>query len=168
MDFQLLAPALIVALCDADASIRSEALKCLDVVAEAASSEGEATTIWGYDAVYGEASDKVRYLDTSALHQVVSGITEESEAIINDARYLFVLLPNLLTPQKGQEKRKVNMQRSTTSYLLSHVVARPSFKSKLALLRAMAGLRDSAKLPPLLPLLSDTVAAGQASSLDGF
>ncbi|PWN24696.1 hypothetical protein BDZ90DRAFT_234655 [Jaminaea rosea] len=169
MDFQLLVPALITPLSSVEPALRSEALNCLDFIAESAAGESDSTTIWGYDAVYGEASEKLRYLDTSALHRLVSDLLEEREAIVNDASYLGVLLPTLLTPQKGQEKRKVNQQRSATSYLLSHAVAWPSFSAKLLLLRALSGLRDSAKLTPLLPLLDDVVAAGQKQpSLDTF
>ncbi|CAO1628552.1 unnamed protein product [Jaminaea pallidilutea] len=164
IDFQLIVPSLLIALAHSDRIVRNEALACLQAIATPLTPKINAAaprSIWAYDTVYGDYSKHLKYLDADSIERFISDVVSDAESVTNDAGAIAILLGNILTPQKGQDRRTVSYQRGIMAFLTSHIVAWPAWQGKLQLLSLSSKIRDSDRLIPMLGLIRKVVHAAE-------
>ncbi|EPQ25933.1 uncharacterized protein PFL1_06607 [Pseudozyma flocculosa PF-1] len=158
-DFQVIVPALLIALADTEASIRMAALACLEDVLAIASASSPSSTkkqveVFGYDAIYGEGASKdLQYLDAASLVRYLGELLARKTAYRNDAHFLPQLHRDLLNVHRQDGRKDVNYKNSILCFLCSHVACWPDAALRLALLETLQGVSDASKLTTLLPLV---------------
>ncbi|CEH15819.1 Uncharacterized conserved protein [Ceraceosorus bombacis] len=156
VDFQVILPALLLALNDADTSIRHAALSCIETVGKVASTAADSgnAEIFAFDRLYGRNnSSGLKYLQTKDAAQLCSDLAMSAQSFRHDAQYLPVWLSERLAIKREDSKHDSGYKRSVLSFLLSHVACWPSNGARTALLDALRGVSDASKLLTTVPLL---------------
>ncbi|KAN0059869.1 snoRNA-binding rRNA-processing protein utp10 [Thecaphora frezii] len=180
-DFQVVVPALLIALADGEASIRMAALACLeDVLAVCqvsgsskggsgsggSSSKAKNLEVFGYDVIYGETSSKdLQYLDLASLVRYIGELVSRKSAYRNDAHFLAQLHKDLLNINKQDGRKDVNYKNSILCFLCSHVVCWQDAPLRLVLLESMQAVSDASKLTTMLPLIRSLVRNEKGAAL---
>ncbi|PWN45726.1 hypothetical protein IE81DRAFT_363957 [Ceraceosorus guamensis] len=156
VDFQVILPALLLALNDVDTSIRHAALSCIETVGKVASTAADSgnAEIFAFDRLYGRNnSSGLKYLQTKDAAQLCSDLAMSAQSFRHDAQYLPAWLSERLAIKREDSKHDSGYKRSVLSFLLSHVACWPSNGARTALLDALRGVPDASKLLIAVPLL---------------
>ncbi|WWD20373.1 hypothetical protein CI109_104849 [Kwoniella shandongensis] len=151
IDFQIVIPALLIALQDGEKVIRQAGVELL----KALSGETEGTaTIYALDAIYGDRSDVVQLLKSTDRRRYLDTLLEVADEIIIDAGRVKVLHSVALEVHRGQNKKSLSHRRAVIGCLTSHIVAFRSLRERLVLLDLLSEVQDSTLLRGVLPLLT--------------
>jgi U3 small nucleolar RNA-associated protein 10 len=154
-DFQTLLPAFLLALRSEDASLRLEALECLEAVAKLAT---DGADVFCLDAVYGvEASKSLLYLETRDVARFATDVVAAREAFRHNSQHVTAWLAEHLSVTRSDGKRDGNYKRALLSCLASHVVSWPSPAARLALLDLLRSVSTTSKVKDLQPLIAALV-----------
>lgn len=163
IDFQTILPSFFVSLKSQEASIRREAISCLDLLASviakvASRTDSAPVETFGYDSLYGQkASENLKYLDVAGAKRLLDLIINNATALQHDVRHLDTLLKDSLTTSRGEAKADSKWKRAIVSFLASHIVAWGNLDARLLLLEAINGVADGGKLACYLPLLQNHI-----------
>lgn len=164
VDFQTVIPSLLVALKDAEAFIRLEALQCLEQISaitaaiENRPKEEERVELYGYDSIYGNLqSEALKYLDTTDTLRLTRSIVQARASFENDPFYLNIWARNNLAVIRGEGKRDVACKKRIVEMLSSHILCWTNYEAKLSLLDSLAYVQDVNKWKTLLPLVKEVV-----------
>lgn len=173
VDFQTIIPSLLVALKDAEAFIRLEALQCLDRIStiteaiENKSKKEEKFELYGYDTIYGKShSEALKYLDLSDTLHLTRLVVSARASFEHDSFYLNIWAQNNLAVTRGEGKRDIACKKRIVEMLSSHVLCWTNYEAKLSLLDSLSSVQDANKWKTLLPLVKDLVNGHLPSTLN--
>ncbi|EKM52689.1 uncharacterized protein PHACADRAFT_101069 [Phanerochaete carnosa HHB-10118-sp] len=150
IDFQTVVPAVLVAMQDGARRVREAALDCVASLVRLAQAASP-SAVYGFDAIYGESSADLQYLDWADFNKYLQALQAAREHLVNDASYLRVLHQQQLLPVRGEAKKDAGYKQSVVCFLLSHVNGCALLPMKLALLRSLEAVVTVAKAQMLLP-----------------
>ncbi|CED85640.1 Uncharacterized conserved protein [Phaffia rhodozyma] len=153
MDFQTVIPALIVALGSLEKPTREAALKCVELIRNAAGNES--TVPFALNDIYGSRSERVQILKPSDLRAYLDIILNDQGSLSIDPAHIVSVHTNYLTLVKGEPKKDAGFKRGLLSYILSHVASWQLVSAQAFLLRTVQAIRDSVRIQILHPLLAD-------------
>ncbi|KAK7688534.1 hypothetical protein QCA50_008072 [Cerrena zonata] len=165
IDFQTILPAVICALQHGDRRVRGAALECIGVFVKL-SQMTKPIAVYAYDAIYGDSSDTIQYLDWADLSKYIQALGDTHEHILNDASYLSIFHQQHLIVSKRDSKKESGYKKRTLCYLLSHVSACGLPALKLSLLKSVSEISNAVKSRMLIPSiqsLSDDKLAARVS-----
>lgn len=151
LDWQTLLPSLLVVLCDPAPVLRDAASQLLVALASAV---GDAREMYGFDAVYGEASAPLQYLDGATAARYVAQLAADAGAFVNDAAYLGATHAAMLG---GAGKKDRVFRTRVLCYVLSHVVCWEDLGARCALLDMVREVSAPCKLETVAPLVRAAV-----------
>ncbi|KAF8315807.1 hypothetical protein DL93DRAFT_2154983 [Clavulina sp. PMI_390] len=161
-DFQVVFPALLIALQSPDRLVREAAVALLTSVASTPLGDARNVEIYAFDTVYRDSSS-LQYLESHDFEDYVQFMSKHAQSFVLDPSYLTTLNRENLTRAKSDGKKERSRKEKILCYLTSHIVAFADVSSRLSLLRSVAETHDSAKLVTLRPrieqLLNDTDSA---------
>ncbi|KAJ1921530.1 snoRNA-binding rRNA-processing protein utp10 [Mycoemilia scoparia] len=177
IDYQVVLPALMIALADSNNTIRVAACECLKVLEtiyekmpkkskSRKSLSGVDVQVYKHDAFYGhQRSTELQFIPTYVSLSLVSALVSKISEISNDPLFLKKFLGRILSEgskhHKPLGKYYAEAQNLVPTFLLSHVVAMhsaiPQFQS--ALLGLISQVETQAKFAMLVPLLSKHIDA---------
>lgn len=172
VDFQVMVPALLVALQDAERSVREAGVSVLKAIAAGRPGGGE---IYALDTVYGARSGKFaeRLRDTSMLtcadtvqllkpadlqqylQILVTGINE----IVLDAGSVKNLHSSELGMAHGRGRKETQHRRAILGSLYSHIQAWDALGPRVILLSSLSGVHDTAPFRGVWPILAPLLDA---------
>ncbi|CDO68790.1 hypothetical protein BN946_scf184989.g56 [Trametes cinnabarina] len=152
VDFQTVLPAMLIMLQSQDATVREAAIRCIAVVIRISHAK-EAEAVYAFDAIYGNESSKLQYVDWSDFQKYAKAIGETRDNLVHDPEYLQAFHNEHLGYSKADSKKVSGYKQRILCYLLSHVNACPLPNVKVALLRCLDGVSNEAKVQVLLPTI---------------
>ncbi|KAI9060150.1 hypothetical protein FKP32DRAFT_1760434 [Trametes sanguinea] len=159
VDFQTVLPAMLVMLQSQDPSVREAAIRCIAVVIKISAAK-EAEAVYAFDAIYGDASSELQYVDWSDFQKYTKAIGETRDNLVHDPDYLQAFHNEHLGFLKTDSKKITGYKQRILCYLLSHVNACPLPDVKAALLKSLDGVSSEAKVQVLMPSV-DRLLAGK-------
>ncbi|KAJ6554556.1 armadillo-type protein [Mycena capillaripes] len=151
VDFQTILPALIICLQSAESEIRTAALDCISIQRNLA--EQRFSTVYAFDAVYGESDSKLQYLAQGDLKKYLEALMDHREHIDLDASYVKVFHVQHLARSNADKKKDSEYKHHVLCYILSHVHVLRLLSAQIALLSSIEDISDKAKTEVLLPVL---------------
>ncbi|EST04888.1 BP28, C-terminal domain protein [Kalmanozyma brasiliensis GHG001] len=178
-DYQVVVPLLLVALADAEASIRLAAMSCLEHIlaicksageqAKGSKKKGKELDIFGYESFYGATtSDAMQYIELASLLYYLDQLVERKSGFRNDAALLPQLHGELLQIGRQDGRKEVGHKHAMVCFLVSHILCIDSLPARLVLLQSLATVSDAAKLEMLLPLIREVVEGNVAAATKGL
>ncbi|KAG9005674.1 snoRNA-binding rRNA-processing protein utp10 [Tulasnella sp. JGI-2019a] len=161
LDFQIIIPALLVALSSLDKSVRLAAIECIEVMQSM--HRERRCGVYAVESIYGKHTGAVQVLSYSDAGKYMSMLVERRDNFVADASYLPIFNRETLASGALTSKAKVFKQR-VVCCLLSHVVCWDNLYARSSLLLAIRDVSDPAKLLLLLPLVEHLLHDGSASS----
>ncbi|KAI0692328.1 hypothetical protein BC835DRAFT_1416622 [Cytidiella melzeri] len=162
VDFQVVVPALLVAVTDGDRRLREAAVESVTVLVRLAQAKKPAF-IYAFDAVYGSSSADLQYLDWPDFCKYVQALHHSRQHLLNDPNYLHTLHQQLLVVLKTDSKKEAAYKQRALCFLLSHGTACPLSQIRLVLLRSTRGIASSLKFRVLSPAID---ASMESTTLD--
>ncbi|ORX37624.1 hypothetical protein BD324DRAFT_650190 [Kockovaella imperatae] len=154
LDFQLIIPALLVAMQDKSKDVRTAAVGLLEKVSGVVEDGGSET--YALNSIYGARSEKVQLLRQSDLKVYLESLTAQSAEIILDPGHLKVVHAKHLGGHHGSTRKNSTHRRAVISALASHIQAWSSINARLALLSSLEDIPDTTVFEEILPLLSSS------------
>ncbi|KAJ7630018.1 hypothetical protein DFH06DRAFT_704991 [Mycena polygramma] len=151
VDFQTILPALIICLPSTDPEIRTAALDCISIQRDL--TVQRFTTVYAFDAIYGDSEAKLQYLSQSDLKKYLDALMDHREHIALDAAYLKVFHVQHLARPSTEKKKDSEYKHHVLCYILSHVHVLQLLSARIALLRCIEDISDKSKTEILLPVL---------------
>ncbi|OSD00001.1 hypothetical protein PYCCODRAFT_1479448 [Trametes coccinea BRFM310] len=149
VDFQTVLPAMLVMLQSQDSSVREAAIRCIAVVIKISSAK-EAEAVYAFDAIYGDVSSELQYVDWSDFQKYTKAIGETRDNLVHDPDYLQAFHNEHLGYLKTDPKKITGYKQRILCYLLSHVNACPLPDVKGALLKSLDGVSSEVKAQVLM------------------
>ncbi|KAF8259327.1 armadillo-type protein [Lactarius quietus] len=163
IDFQTILPALFVALGDPDRGVRHQACGCIHVIAQLSTAK-QASGVYAFDAIYGESTSQLKYLNWDDFQKYTEAIAAYREHCIHDPNYIRVVHQQYLARDPSDKKKTTAHKRRVVEYLLSHVASCGLPTVKLSLVALLEHVPDRAKaeaLSPTLQALTDRVKVAE-------
>ncbi|TFK48252.1 hypothetical protein OE88DRAFT_1664727 [Heliocybe sulcata] len=157
VDFQTILPCLLVALQDTETAVRRAAVECISVI-KSLSEAKEASSIYGYETIYGPSSSELQFVDWQDFKKYTASLASHQAHLVNDPEYAIGLHVTILEPSKVDPKKEAGYKQRLLCYILSHVNACTILSVRLGLLRMVEGVRHPAKGKMLLGLIRDVVS----------
>ncbi|WVR07984.1 hypothetical protein IAU60_005027 [Kwoniella sp. DSM 27419] len=152
VDFQIMVPSLLIALQDAEKSVRSAAVDVLKCVSESALTS---ENVYALDTIYGERSDTVQLLKPSDRRKYIEALLDSADEMIIDPTRLQAVHTSVLGAQLGAKNRKDSShRRAALGALVSHVASYRSIRERVILLRLLGDVHDNTVFRGALPLLA--------------
>ncbi|WVQ95966.1 hypothetical protein IAU59_003065 [Kwoniella sp. CBS 9459] len=152
IDFQIMIPAILVALRDSEKSVRSAAV---DVLRAMAANAQSSENIYALDTIYGPRSDTVQLLKPSDRRKYIQALLDSADEMIIDASRVRAVHVAALGPQHGARNRKDSShRRAVIGALASHITSHRSLRDRIVLLNLLVGVTDHAVFRGILPLLT--------------
>ncbi|RXK39692.1 hypothetical protein M231_03047 [Tremella mesenterica] len=156
-DFQVIVPAILLAVQDQAKEIREAAVELLSSVKRSQPlSAASNIEIYALDNIYGLRSNMIQLLKQSDLRQYLDMLLNASKELIMDHKRLVVLHASQ-PGSEGNKKEIIRHKRSVISWLLSHLTAWRSYRERLALLSTLSGINDGGVFRGSLPLLKSLI-----------
>ncbi|KAG8875602.1 snoRNA-binding rRNA-processing protein utp10 [Tulasnella sp. 331] len=152
MDFQVIVPALLVALSSSDRSVRTVATECIECLHKMHSDRR--ASVYAVDSIYGKHTSALQILSYADVGKYITALVERRDSFVADASYFPVFNRETLVSGLTFNKAKMFKHR-IVCYLLSHVVCWNNPSARLALLMSVRHVPDPAKLTLLLPLVEE-------------
>ncbi|KAF9427830.1 HEAT repeat-containing protein 1, partial [Podila epigama] len=164
-DFQVVVPALMIALANPIKAMRESAVACLSAIAmiypkvKTSGKKGKtmATDIYKFDSFFGKATEQLEFLMPDQISAFVGQLLSSREEFITDYSYLSKFLAENLNIVAGDAKAVAGTKDSLLSYLLSHVLAIQRTSTRVELLQQLDEIHTPTKLKMLLPLIDSLV-----------
>ena len=150
VDFQLIVPAVLMALHDSETGVREVAAGLPALISQLCSG---ATHVYALDTIYGDRSSQVQLLKVSDFKRYIDSIASQQSQIAQDPAQVRLLHNSKLGHHSNDGKKDTAHRRAVVGALLSHVAAWQSAPARLALLDTLSGVQDSALFQGVLPLL---------------
>jgi U3 small nucleolar RNA-associated protein 10 len=147
-DFQLLIPAILIALQDSAHTVRQAAAALLQSLPSASAS----ADIYALENVYGPRSDLAQLLKPSDLGKYLDGIKAELDDMVVDAGRLALVHGKKLALDA---KKKDAHKRDVVDWLMSHVLAWRQLSARRTLLSLLDRTTNVSRLHGVLPLLDE-------------
>ncbi|KAI0092311.1 armadillo-type protein [Irpex rosettiformis] len=157
VDFQVIVPALLVALADGDSRVREAGLDCVTVLFRLSQAK-KPVSVYAFDEIYGPGSTHLQYLDWPDFCRYIQALQQSRQHLLNDASYLTLLHQQLLVAVKSDGKKEAGFKQRALCYLLSHVSASSLPVIHLAVLRSTQGISSPVKFRTLLPAIEVAVS----------
>ncbi|KAK8849743.1 hypothetical protein IAR55_005078 [Kwoniella newhampshirensis] len=151
VDFQILIPAILIALRDGEQVVRQAGVKVLKAMS--GETEGSAT-IYALDTIYGDRSDTVQLLKSIDRRRYLDSLLEFADEMVIDSGRVRALHSVALEIHRGQNKKALLHRRAVIGCLTSHIVAYRAHRERLILLDLLSDVSDSTLLRGVLPLLT--------------
>ncbi|KAG9044794.1 snoRNA-binding rRNA-processing protein utp10 [Tulasnella sp. UAMH 9824] len=152
VDFQVVVPALLVALGLPDKQSRQSAIECLKRLVDM--QREQRASLYASESIYGERSGDVQILSMADCNKYLKALTEKGDSFVADAEYLPVFHREYFSsPKQSQHKQRI------ICFLLSHSVAWRDFSSTLQLLSSVRAVSEPAKLPFVLSLIEEVLSS---------
>ncbi|KAL7425209.1 snoRNA-binding rRNA-processing protein utp10 [Cryptotrichosporon argae] len=153
-DFQVMVPAVLVGLQDADKGVRQAAVALLRAIAADAGDE-----IYAIDSVYGARSELVQLLKPSDLTSYLQTLLAVADDLLIDPSRLGAVHAAALDGQSKAGKKDAAHRRAVLDWLFSHALAWRFLSARTSLLTSIAKVSNPARLRGstalLLPLVKD-------------
>ncbi|GAA5903947.1 hypothetical protein JCM5296_002463 [Sporobolomyces johnsonii] len=165
IDWQIVAPSVVVAISDGEKKVRVEALKVLEKIRDVAvAKEGvKVGSVYGRDKFYGSTSTSLKYLDIPDLLVYLTKLLASRNEITLSPSHLAVLHASMLdSTDSPSKKKKASLSFKVTTFLLAHAVAWRSLPARVKLLRALEGVKEKEKNNTVVLLLDEIVDAGES------
>ncbi|GAA5959351.1 hypothetical protein JCM21900_000701 [Sporobolomyces salmonicolor] len=165
VDWQIVAPSVVVAIADGEKKVRVEALKVLEKIRDVAiAKEGvKVGSVYGREKFYGSMSTSLKYLDIPDLLVYLTKLLASRNELTLSSSHLAVLHASMLdsadTPSK---KKKASLSFKVTTFLLAHTVAWRSLPARVKVLRALEGVKEKEQNNTVVLLLDEIVDAGES------
>ncbi|KAG0048658.1 HEAT repeat-containing protein 1 [Gryganskiella cystojenkinii] len=174
IDFQVVAPTLLIALGSPIKAMRETAVSCIQTIAsiypriKTTGKKGKsvAAEIFKFDSFYGKTSDQLEFLLPEQISNFLNDLIKSREEFITDASYLSKHLGETLSRVASDSKAVTSNKDAVISFLLSHVLGISRVSSRVTLLQLLDGVTTPTKLKMLLPLIDNLVQTsfvGQSS-----
>lgn len=158
-DFQLVIPALLIALQDASKEVRAAAAAILKSISETPTSGS--SDIYGLESIYGQRSDLVQLLKPSDLAKYLESLTEALDDMVLDASRLALVHASALDASTKDGKKHVSQRRAVVDSLMSHVLGWRSDDARRSLLSSLVRVNNASRLQGALPLLEPLTDAAK-------
>ncbi|KAG8879331.1 snoRNA-binding rRNA-processing protein utp10 [Tulasnella sp. 331] len=151
-DFQVIVPALLVALSSSERSVRTAAMECIECLHKM---QGDRRgSVYAVELIYGKHTSALQILSYADVGKYITALVERRDSFVADASYFPVFNRETLASGLTFNKAKMFKHR-IVCYLLSHVVCWNNPSARLALLMSVRHVPDPAKLTLLLPLVEE-------------
>lgn len=150
-DFQLIVPALLIALQDPLREVRAAAAAILKSVSESPTSGS--SDIYGLETIYGQRSDLVQLLKPSDLSKYLESLAEALDDMVLDASRLALVHGSVLDASTRDGKKNISQRRAVVDSLMSHVLGWRADEARRSLLSSLARVTNVSRLQGALPLL---------------
>lgn len=150
-DFQLIVPALLIALQDTSKEVRAAAAAILKSISESPTSGS--SDIYGLETIYGQRSDLVQLLKPSDLTKYLEALTEALDDMVLDASRLALVHGAALDASTKDGKKHVSQRRAVMDSLMSHVLGWRADDARRSLLSSLVRVTNASRLQGSLPLL---------------
>lgn len=180
VDFQVVVPAVLVALMDAEKKVRQEAMQLLAVLRETI--PASTAEVYGKDVFYGaapsgesllcllsgsraddEGAGSIKYLDVVDTARYVQKLLDSRNEIVMDGGYLLTFHQSILEIGEQETKKARTLKFKAFTFIISHVASWPSVQARTLLLRSISGIQEGAKGALLVPILAEAVADKEGS-----
>lgn len=169
IDFQTVLPALLVALGDPDRGVRHQASECVHLLVQLSTAK-QASGVYAFDAIYGESTSQLKYLNWDDFQKYTQAIAAYREHCIHDPKYIRTVHQQYLARDPSDKKKSTAHKRRVAEYLLSHVASCGLPTVKLSLVALLEHVSDCAKaeaLSPIVQALTDKVQVAEWEKLFG-
>ncbi|SCV73190.1 BQ2448_7115 [Microbotryum intermedium] len=166
VDWQVVVPAIVLALTSPDRRIRVEAMSLVSVLLHAMPKSS--AHIYGREKFYGpHSSSDLQYLDVADTAEYLAKIAAAKTEILMDGSYLITLHGSLLDAPSDKSsachpsptKKKATLKVKVATFLLSHALAwRSDLVTRFTFLRILSRVRDSFMASLVLPILRQVIA----------
>ncbi|KAG8912993.1 snoRNA-binding rRNA-processing protein utp10, partial [Tulasnella sp. 417] len=158
VDFQVIIPALLVALGLHDKASRQSAVECLKHLMEM--QREQRTSLYAIESIYADRSSDVQILSTADCNKYLRALTEKGDSFVADGEYLPIFHREYFSlPKQSQHQQRI------ICFLLSHAVSWRDFSSTLQLLSSVKAVSEKAKLPFVLSLVEDALSFKKSETL---
>ncbi|SDA02509.1 BZ3501_MvSof-1269-A2-R1_Chr12-3g03653 [Microbotryum saponariae] len=165
VDWQVVVPAIVLALTSPDRRVRVEAMDLVSAVLQAMPMS--TAHIYGREKFYGAFSSSVlQYLDVADTTEYLTKIAAAKTEILMDGSYLISIHESLLDAPSSKSsashpspsKKKTTLKVKVATFLLSHALAwRSDLVTRFTFLRILSRVRDSFKANLVLPILRQVI-----------
>ncbi|KAG8949590.1 snoRNA-binding rRNA-processing protein utp10 [Tulasnella sp. 419] len=155
IDFQVIVPALTVALQFTDRQLRQLAVECIAIISTLSS--GKRSAVFALDTIYGEKSEGVQVLDFGEVEKYTKLISRFGDGVAADPEYIRVIHQEHLGTGANNGKKERNYKERLLCFFSSHCVAWDNRATRLPLLSLIEPMHGPAKLQLLLPLIKQLV-----------
>lgn len=171
VDFQVILPALLLAIRDADKDVRTAAIELLRVIGGIK----ESGDVYALDIVYGDRSGKsglltdsveymakldsgqVQLMKPAYLERYISSLLAAANDLILDPSRLTSVHASTLGHAGGHNKKDTGVKRAMIASLVSQIVAWQSMDARMRLLETLANVHDATVLKGLIPIWAGLV-----------
>ncbi|KAK4685034.1 U3 small nucleolar RNA-associated protein 10, partial [Tremellales sp. Uapishka_1] len=152
-DFQMILPAILLALMDEEKAVRAAAAGVLKAISGMTEKSG--SDIYALDTLYGDRSKLVQLLKQADLKNYLQALVAAAEDCVIDPKRLRTVQTAALDLQHGEGKKESSHRRAVIGFLLSHVSAWRAIQPRQNLLSTLSEISDTSVLKGVLPLLMD-------------
>ncbi|KAG6866337.1 hypothetical protein C0991_005804 [Blastosporella zonata] len=156
VDFQTILPSLLIAIQSTDVGQRSVALICISTLSQLA--DRKFKTVYGFDAIYGKNENHLQYLDRDDLKIYLNALVEHRDHLSHDVDYIKVFHQQHLGKAKADKKKDSEYKRRILCFIVSHINALTLPTARIALLKSIEAISDSAKAEILSPTIKSLMA----------
>ncbi|GMK56611.1 hypothetical protein CspeluHIS016_0304510 [Cutaneotrichosporon spelunceum] len=157
-DFQLIIPAILIALQDDAKPVRQAAAVVLRAVS--ATPQSSNADIYALESIYGSRSDLTQLLKQSDLTKYLETITRALDEMVIDAGRLALVQGQQLDLQSKNGKKDMLYRRGVVDWLMSHVLGWRADSPRRSLLSSLDRAVNISCLQGALPLLQPLLDAG--------
>ncbi|KAJ3324436.1 HEAT repeat-containing protein 1 [Boothiomyces sp. JEL0866] len=156
-DLQLIIPALLICLSNAERDVRACGVAILNEVHILYKSfvAGKKIEIYGLDTFYGEKTSKVHYLLTNSAASFVQELHSRAEEILSGEEYLVNNIHSIATIKQGD---KLKWKEDYIDFVLTNILALTSKQSQATLLSIFCSLDTQLLLKTLYPLIQSELS----------
>ncbi|KAJ1720720.1 snoRNA-binding rRNA-processing protein utp10 [Coemansia erecta] len=166
-DYQVLLPALLVALADEDRAVRAAAVGCVQTLAAQyarlvpGKGKAQEQRIHRYDALYGAHSGRLQYLPLPTAARFAAALAQRADELLDEAWAVRTALARILARGGGSGsdasvRLNTAQRHAAGAFLVSHAAAADALAPRLqaALLAVLAAAKPAGALPQLFPLVA--------------
>ncbi|KAJ2363403.1 snoRNA-binding rRNA-processing protein utp10, partial [Coemansia sp. RSA 2607] len=165
-DYQVLLPALLVALAHEDSGVRAAAVGCVQTLAaqsaRLASAKGKTARneqrIHRYDALYGAQASRLQYLPLPTVSRLVAALAQRSDELLGDSWAVRTVLARILARGGSDANVRLNtaQRHAVGAFFVSYAAAADGLAPGMqtALLDVLSAVKPAGALEQLFPLVT--------------
>ncbi|KAI5481102.1 U3 small nucleolar RNA-associated protein 10 [Pseudohyphozyma bogoriensis] len=155
VDFQVVVPAVVVALGDKEKKVRTQAISFLEVLVKVAPKTS--APVYGKAVFYGVGHSSLKYLDVADVAKYTIKLLDSCVELAMDGSFLSTIHSTLLAAGEPEGKKKASLTFKAVVFLVSHLETWTDLHARGIILQALDGVKDGAKAAATVSLLQEAI-----------